>query len=60
MQSLKNGGTVNFGGAGGIHLNIAGDYAGNGGTLVMNTELGDDNSNTDRMSVAGNTSGTRP
>lgn len=57
MQSLNNGGTVDFGGAGGHHLNIAGDYAGNGGTLVMNAELGGDNSNTDRMSIAGNTSG---
>lgn len=57
MQSLENGGTVDFGGIGGTTLNIAGDYAG-GGTLVMSTVLGADNSTTDQMKVGGNTFGT--
>ncbi len=57
MRSLENGGTVDFGGTGGTALNIAGDYAG-GGTLVMSTVLGADNSTTDQMKVGGNTSGT--
>ncbi|MEJ5901390.1 autotransporter outer membrane beta-barrel domain-containing protein [Ochrobactrum teleogrylli] len=57
MQSLENDGTVDFGGTGGTALNIAGDYAG-GGTLVMSTVLGADNSTTDQMKVGGNTSGT--
>ncbi|MBJ6135084.1 autotransporter outer membrane beta-barrel domain-containing protein [Ochrobactrum sp. Q0168] len=58
MASLSNGGTVDFGGSGGTALHIAGNYIGNGGTLVMNTVLGDDNSNTDTMKVDGSTSGT--
>ncbi|WP_049850107.1 autotransporter outer membrane beta-barrel domain-containing protein [Trabulsiella odontotermitis] len=39
-------------------LTVDGDYAGNNGNLVMNTQLGDDNSATDRMIVNGDTSGT--
>ncbi|MFS9379135.1 autotransporter outer membrane beta-barrel domain-containing protein [Citrobacter sp. ANG330] len=39
-------------------LTVDGDYAGTNGNLVMNTQLGDDSSPTDRMIVAGNTSGT--
>ncbi|MBA8836810.1 autotransporter outer membrane beta-barrel domain-containing protein [Ochrobactrum sp. RH2CCR150] len=57
MKSLENGGTVDFGGTGGTTLNVAGDYVG-GGTLVMSTVLGADNSTTDLMTVGGNTSGT--
>jgi len=56
MRSLGNGGTVDFGGTGGTLLNIAGDYTG-GGTLVMSTVLGADNSTTDMMMVGGDTSG---
>ncbi|UWF60421.1 autotransporter family protein [Brucella sp. 2716] len=57
MVALRNGGTVSFGGSGGTLLDIAGDYMGNGGKLVMNTVLGQDNSKTDMMKVAGSTSG---
>ncbi|HFU1575380.1 TPA: autotransporter outer membrane beta-barrel domain-containing protein, partial [Citrobacter amalonaticus] len=39
-------------------LTVDGDYTGTNGNLVMNTQLGDDSSPTDRMIVAGNTSGT--
>ncbi|WP_235501714.1 autotransporter outer membrane beta-barrel domain-containing protein, partial [Trabulsiella odontotermitis] len=39
-------------------LTVDNDYAGNNGNLVMNTQLGDDSSPTDRLIVNGNTSGT--
>ena len=39
-------------------LTVNGDYHGDNGNLVMNTQLGDDNSPTDRLVVNGNTSGT--
>ncbi|WP_316244866.1 autotransporter outer membrane beta-barrel domain-containing protein [Citrobacter sedlakii] len=38
-------------------LTVDGDYAGNNGTIIMRTQLGDDSSQTDRMLVNGNTSG---
>lgn len=57
MRSLENGGTVDFGGTGGTHLNISGDYKGNNGMLVMNTVMGSDDSTTDIMRVTGSTSG---
>lgn len=38
-------------------LTIAGDYLGNGGTLAIESVLGDDASATDRLFVTGNTSG---
>ncbi|HCU0293258.1 TPA: autotransporter outer membrane beta-barrel domain-containing protein [Citrobacter sedlakii] len=38
-------------------LTVNGDYAGNNGNLVMNTQLGDDASPTDKLVVQGNTSG---
>lgn len=40
-------------------LTIAGDYAG-GGTVRINTELGDESSATSRLVIQGNTSGTSP
>ncbi|PJT19240.1 hypothetical protein CN884_20850 [Ochrobactrum sp. 30A/1000/2015] len=58
IAGLANGGDVFFGGMGGTVLNIAGDYAGNDGTLHMSAVLGDDDSLADRMNVSGNTSGT--
>ncbi|HHV67161.1 MAG TPA: autotransporter outer membrane beta-barrel domain-containing protein [Ochrobactrum intermedium] len=58
IAGLANGGDVVFGGMGGTVLNIAGDYAGNDGTLHMSAVLGNDNSLADRMNVSGNTSGT--
>ena len=39
-------------------LTVNGDYTGANGNIVMNTQLGDDASPTDRMIVTGNTSGT--
>lgn len=67
MASLDNAGVIAFSGttapsarampAAGATLNVAGDYVGNGGTLVMNTVLGGDDSVTDKLVVAGNTSG---
>ncbi|HFZ8994067.1 TPA: autotransporter outer membrane beta-barrel domain-containing protein [Citrobacter freundii] len=38
-------------------LVINGDYTGNGGSLTLNTYLGDDSSPTDKLVVNGNTSG---
>jgi len=39
-------------------LTVNGNYTGNGGTLEIETALGDDTSPTDRLVVSGNTSGT--
>ncbi|UXN60043.1 autotransporter outer membrane beta-barrel domain-containing protein [Phyllobacterium zundukense] len=39
-------------------LTVNGNYTGNGGTLVIETELGDDASPTDRLVVTGDTAGT--
>lgn len=39
-------------------LRVTGDYHGSDSNIVMNTQLGDDNSPTDRLIVDGNTSGT--
>ena len=39
-------------------LTVNGDYVGNNGNIVMNTQLGDDASPTDKLVVQGNTSGT--
>lgn len=39
-------------------LQVKGDYTGNGGTLRLNTQLGDDNSLTDKMVIEGSTRGT--
>ncbi|WP_436858919.1 autotransporter outer membrane beta-barrel domain-containing protein [Citrobacter tructae] len=39
-------------------LTVNGDYVGTNGNIVMNTQLGDDASPTDKMVVKGNTSGT--
>ena len=57
MTSLANSGVTDFGGTGGTALIVAGNYIG-GGTLVLNTVLGDDNSKTDILKVSGDTSGT--
>lgn len=38
-------------------LTVRGDYVGNDGTLLMNTELNGDDSATDKLVVGGNTSG---
>jgi fibronectin-binding autotransporter adhesin len=39
-------------------LTLSGDYAGTGNTLLIDTVLGDDTSDTDRLIITGNTSGT--
>ncbi|WP_231591969.1 autotransporter outer membrane beta-barrel domain-containing protein [Yersinia massiliensis] len=57
LQSLNNGGAVNFGGIGGNTLTIIGDYIGNNGLLNMNSVLEDDGSVTDKLTIGGNTSG---
>lgn len=51
------GGTVAPGNSIGT-LTVAGDYAGSGGTLEIETRLGGDASPTDRLVVTGDTSGT--
>ncbi|HEY1844317.1 MAG TPA: autotransporter outer membrane beta-barrel domain-containing protein [Buttiauxella sp.] len=38
-------------------LTLTGDYSGTGGTIVMNTTLGNDNSPTDKIHIMGDTSG---
>ncbi|MFA3759303.1 autotransporter outer membrane beta-barrel domain-containing protein [Yersinia sp. 2466 StPb PI] len=58
VAELTNAGTINFSNpiAGDV-LTVHGDYIGNNGNLLFNTELNDDNSITDKMIVEGNTSG---
>lgn len=57
VTSLANAGTVHFGNAPGTTLTVQGDYTGQGGIVNFNTALGGDDSVTDRLVVAGNTSG---
>ncbi|MFQ0815913.1 autotransporter outer membrane beta-barrel domain-containing protein [Brucella anthropi] len=57
LSNLGNTGNVNFGGNAGATLTVTGNYVGQGGTVVLNTVLGDDNSKTDRLHVNGDTSG---
>lgn len=57
--SLSNGGTLNLdNGTASNTLHLTGDYAGNGGTLILGTKLDDDASATDKLVVDGNTSGS--
>ncbi|SDA90609.1 autotransporter outer membrane beta-barrel domain-containing protein [Mesorhizobium qingshengii] len=59
LAGLTNAGTVRIAGGGlGNTLTISGDYAGNGGTVILNTALGGDGSATDMLVIAGDTSGT--
>lgn len=59
VKNLTNQGTVAFKhGSVGDNLMVAGHYAGNSGTLIFNTRLGDDNSATNRLIINGNSSGT--
>ena len=57
LASLSHAGTVHFGSAPGTTLTVQGDYTGQGGTLLFNTALGDDGSATDKLVIAGSTSG---
>ncbi len=58
LASLNNAGIVIFNGAPGTILTINGDYTGNNGLLSFNTILNDDTSATDKLVIAGNTTGT--
>jgi len=60
VGTLRHGGAIAFAGPeqGGFKtLTVHGDHVGEGGTLAMNTVLGDDASASDRLIVEGNTSG---
>lgn len=57
IAGLFNAGTVVFGGKVGTSLYVAGNYTGQGGTVVINSVLGGDHSQTDMLKVGGNTSG---
>ncbi|WP_348265781.1 autotransporter outer membrane beta-barrel domain-containing protein, partial [Salmonella enterica] len=39
-------------------LSVDGDYTGNGGSLYLNSVLGDDDSATDKLVITGDPSGT--
>lgn len=57
--SLGSGGGVALGDGSAFHtLNVAGNFASNGGTLVFNTVLAGDNAATDKLIIGGDTSGT--
>jgi len=57
IASLTNGGALRFGETPGTTLTVTGNYVGNGGTVYINTVLGDDTSDTDLLTVNGGTSG---
>ena len=55
---LENNGTVSLGdGKAGDSLTIAGNYVSNGGIVVLDAVLGDDNSATDKLIINGNATG---
>ena len=60
IAGLTNSGVVNMGTGTtpGTVLTVTGNYVGDGGTIVMNTVLGDETSATDKLWVQGSTSGT--
>ncbi|WP_247997768.1 autotransporter-associated beta strand repeat-containing protein [Brucella tritici] len=59
LASISNAGLITSGvDTAGTTLTVAGNYAGNGGAVVINTVLGDDSSKTDQLKVGGDTSGT--
>lgn len=56
--NLANAGLITLAnGHAGDTLSVDGKYVGNGGTLELDTELGDDDSATDKLVVKGDTSG---
>ncbi|UWU28790.1 autotransporter outer membrane beta-barrel domain-containing protein [Rhizobium sp. WSM1274] len=57
VGTTDNAGTIAPGNSIGT-LMVSGDYTGSGGTLEIESVLGDDTSSTDRLVVTGNTSGT--
>ncbi|MGU3400241.1 autotransporter outer membrane beta-barrel domain-containing protein [Brucellaceae bacterium D45D] len=58
VASIDNGGTVRLGAQAGTVVSVAGNYIGEGGTLVLNTVLNGDASATDLLKVEGDTQGT--
>ncbi|MTD38222.1 autotransporter outer membrane beta-barrel domain-containing protein [Erwinia sp. CPCC 100877] len=55
VGQLTNNGTVTFSDQAKFDtLTVTGDYAGDGGVLVMNSVLGDDSSSTNKLIVGGN------
>ncbi|MHC5232970.1 autotransporter outer membrane beta-barrel domain-containing protein [Brucella sp. LJL56] len=58
LSGLSNAGMINMNNANaGTTLTVAGNYSGKGGTVVINTVLGDDSSQTDKFKITGDTSG---
>ena len=55
IMETKNTGTISF--TGGSKLVINGNYTGENGTIEMNTVLGDDNSQTDSLTITGAATG---
>ncbi|MBR0666409.1 autotransporter outer membrane beta-barrel domain-containing protein, partial [Roseomonas hellenica] len=55
VAGLTNAGLVSLRGAPGTRLTVAGNYAGQGGILSLNTFLGGDNSASDRLVIQGGT-----
>jgi outer membrane autotransporter protein len=53
IAGLTNAGLVSLRGAPGTTLTVAGNYAGNGGTIALNTVLGGDGSASDRLVIRG-------
>ncbi|MGN7960315.1 autotransporter family protein [Brucella sp. 22210] len=58
LAALTNAGNVNFGTSTDNILHIAGNYTGNNGMLTINAVLGDDTSETNKIVIDGDTSGT--
>lgn len=55
VRQLTNNGTINFSGQNVTDaLTVSGDYAGDGGLLIMNSVLGDDDSQHNKLAVGGN------
>jgi autotransporter family porin len=55
---LQAGGIVELGNGSAFHtLNVTGNYAGNGGTLLFNTVLAGDDAASDKLIIGGDTSG---
>ncbi|WP_053007662.1 autotransporter outer membrane beta-barrel domain-containing protein [Pragia fontium] len=56
---VNNSGAINLANKNaGETLNIAGNYTGNDGLIIMDVQLGEDNSPTDKLDITGDTSGT--
>ncbi|SFD41059.1 autotransporter family porin [Pragia fontium DSM 5563 = ATCC 49100] len=57
VGELVNAGSIAFNGMPGSSFSVTNNYTGKHGILVLNTELGDDTSSTDKLIVNGDTSG---